>query len=151
MKRLKILVKRLPDFVRASGEIDYRFIWRINIEQIDGNVEDENYWETNHSWKTELVGTVSQTFLYVHLIIEISDLSEENKANEKTNILEARNSQSEPNCKDLKLNNQKTFQQFSAKNENIWVVGQSYLKTLLPSYSKSSPALFVVLGLDRDL
>lgn len=22
----KILVKRLPDFVRASGEIDYRFI-----------------------------------------------------------------------------------------------------------------------------
>ena len=140
MKRLKILVKRLPDFVRASGEIDYRFIWRINIEQIDGNVDDENYWETNHSWKTELVGTVSQTFLYVHLIIEISDLSEENKANEKTNILEARKSQSEPNCRDLKLNNQKTFQQFSrgspfsAKNENIWVVGQSYLKTLLPSF-----------------
>ena len=65
--------KEVAWFVRASGQIDYRFIWRINIEQIDGNVEDENYWETNHSWKTELVGTVSQTFLYVHLIIEKRD------------------------------------------------------------------------------
>lgn len=67
-----------------------------DIEQIDGNIldnedfEDEKYFKTDHYWKTGNLGTIFQIFLDANSIIEESDLTEENKAIENDKILEAR-------------------------------------------------------------
>ena len=68
-----------------------------NIEQIDGNSEnedfdDEKYLGTERYWKTGKLGTIFQDFLDTNFIIEKSDLSKEDKANEHAKILEARKS-----------------------------------------------------------
>ena len=52
------------------------------IEQLDGINE--------HYWKTGRIGTIFQTFLDVNLIIESSNLSEDDKKMEKAKALDAR-------------------------------------------------------------
>ena len=47
---------------------------------------------TEHYWKTGKLGTIFQDFLDANFIIERSDLSKEDKANESAKILEARKS-----------------------------------------------------------
>ena len=66
------------------------------IEQLDGinetteEVVDEKYFESEHYWKTGRIGTIFQTFLDVNLIIESSNLSEDDKKMEKAKALDAR-------------------------------------------------------------
>ena len=66
------------------------------IVQLDGNAEvdgtdrDEKYFNTEHFWKKGWLGISYQSFIEANEIIDSSDLSFEQKATEKTEILEAR-------------------------------------------------------------
>ena len=66
------------------------------IVQLDGNAEvdgtdrDEKYFNTEHYWKKGWLGISYQSFIEANEIIDSSDLSFEQKATEKTEILEAR-------------------------------------------------------------
>ena len=93
---------------------DFRSAWEFgltvhysmkhkNIPQIDGNLsfltkevdlednlEDELYKNTEHYWKTGYIGTVYQSYLDVMKIIDNSSLNEKEKIAQKEAILAAR-------------------------------------------------------------
>ena len=68
------------------------------IEQVDGitedsdgeNYEDQKYSATKIYWEKGKLGTGYQSFKDANAIIEQSDLSEDEKDNEKSKVLEAR-------------------------------------------------------------
>ena len=67
------------------------------IERIDGNVDiaddaelDKKYENTEHYWEKGRIGVVYCNFLDANDIIEVSDMSEEERHEEKIKILEAR-------------------------------------------------------------
>ena len=83
---------------------DFKSIWKNGleihmnkmhkeIEQLDGHSEliaDEEYNRSKHYWKTGYLGTAFQSYLDAKQLIDESDLSEEDKEQEKQNLLEAR-------------------------------------------------------------
>ena len=83
---------------------DFKSIWKNGleihmkkmhkeIEQLDVHSEiiaDEEYNRSEHYWKTGYLGTAFQSYLDAKQLIDESDLSEEDKEQEKQNLLEAR-------------------------------------------------------------
>ena len=84
---------------------DFKSIWKNGleihmkkmhkeIEQLDVHSEiiaDEEYNRSKHYWKTGYLETAFQSYLDAKQLIDESDLSEEDKEQEKQNLLEARN------------------------------------------------------------
>ena len=67
-----------------------------NIKQLDGitdeneSILDDKYSGTKHYWERGKLGSAYQTFLDANYLIENSDLSEDEKKEEKNKILEER-------------------------------------------------------------
>ena len=92
---------------------DFTSIWKnglkihvakkhTKIKQLDGNTtedsdsddtsHDDKYEGTKHYWESGRLGRVYQVFLEATELIETSDLTEDQKEEEKTKVLEARKS-----------------------------------------------------------